>query len=373
MGDQQPQGAVEGAIETIAGEAETWGLVAIALIGAVLAALLLHAVVFWAARRVARRTDTDLDETMVKRTRGPAALLFAIAALQLTLPAVAIPEGLQAFLRHVASLGLIAGVAWLLMRILALAERAFLDRFDITHPDNLQARHVHTQVRIIRRVLKIIIIVVAISVMLMTFPRVRQLGASLLASAGIAGLILGLAARPMLTNIIAGLQIALASPIRLDDVVIMQGEWGRIEEITSTYVVVRIWDKRRLVVPLSHVLEQPFQNWTRVSSDLLGTVNLYVDYTAPVDAIRAETKRICENSADWDREVCVVQVTDADDRTMLVRPLVSAADSGKLWNLRCEVREKLIAFLQREHPGCLPREREERVDRENRSDVAEGP
>jgi small-conductance mechanosensitive channel len=198
------------------------------------------------------------------------------------------------------------------------------------------------------------VVVVAIAVMLMTFPRVRELGTSLLASAGIAGLVVGLAARPLLENIIAGLQIALTEPIRLDDVVIVQGEWGRIEEITATYVVVRIWDERRLVVPLSWFLTNPFQNWTRDSAQLLGTAFLLLDYRAPIDEIRAELQRLCAASTNWDKRVCKVQVTDTKDRTIEVRLLVSAADSSKQWDLRCEIREGILTFLQKNYPEALP-------------------
>jgi small-conductance mechanosensitive channel len=191
----------------------------------------------------------------------------------------------------------------------------------------------------------------------MTFPRARQLGASLLASAGVAGLVVGIAARSVFSNLLAGLQIALAQPIRIDDVLIVEGEWGRVEEITATYVVLKIWDERRMVIPLGWFIEHPFQNWTRRSAELLGTVFLWVDYTLPVDAIRAEVKRICEASPNWDRRVCVVQVTDANERAMQLRILVSSVASGPNFDLRCELREALIGFILREHPEGLARVR----------------
>jgi small-conductance mechanosensitive channel len=193
----------------------------------------------------------------------------------------------------------------------------------------------------------------------MNFDKVRQLGTTILASAGIVGIVLGFASQRSIALLFAGFQVALTQPIRIDDVVIVENEWGRIEEITLTYVVVRIWDKRRLVVPISYFIEKPFQNWTRVSADLLGTVYLYCDYTVPVQAIREELQRILEGSEEWDKEVCSVQVTDATERTMAVRALMSSADASLLWTLRCRVREQLIDFIRREFPESLPRFRAE--------------
>jgi small-conductance mechanosensitive channel len=204
-----------------------------------------------------------------------------------------------------------------------------------------------------------VVALAGIALMLMSIPAVRQVGASLLASAGVIGLVAGFAARPVLGNMIAGLQIGLTQPIRIDDVVIVEGEWGVIEEISSSYVVVRIWDDRRLVVPLQHWVEKPFQNWTRKSAQLTGTVTLWVDYRMPVDPLRTELKRVCEASAHWDGRLALLQVTEAGERAMQLRALVTAASAGQAWDLRCEVREALVDFVQREHPDCLPRQRAE--------------
>jgi small-conductance mechanosensitive channel len=193
----------------------------------------------------------------------------------------------------------------------------------------------------------------------MTIPGVRQLGTSLLASAGLAGLAVGLAAKPVLSNLIAGLQIALTQPIRLDDVVIIEGEWGRIDEITGTYVVVRIWDQRRLVVPLNWFMENPFQNWTRHSAELIGSVFLWLDFGTPLQPLREELTRLCKEAPEWDRRVCVLQVTDTNERAMQVRALVSSADSGRNWDLRCRVREGLVDFVRARYPDALPRLRGE--------------
>src|SRR5690606_9134491 len=202
-----------------------------------------------------------------------------------------------------------------------------------------------------------VIAVVAGALILMKVPGAENVGASLLASAGIAGLIVGAASRPALSNLIAGLQIALTQPIRLDDVVIVEGEWGRVEEITNTYVVVRIWDLRRLIVPLSHFIEKPFQNWSRQKTDLLGTVFLHVDYSIPLQELRTELHRILQASKRWDGKVWVLQVVDATERTIQLRALMSAPDSGTAWDLRCEVREALIEFIRNRYPESLPRVR----------------
>jgi hypothetical protein len=234
---------------------------------------------------------------------------------------------------------------------------ASIYRTDI--PDNLDARRIRTQMTVLYRILVFVVCIFAVSIGLMLFPSIRQIGTSLLASAGLAGLVIGLAARPAITNLLAGLQLALAEPVRLDDVVIVEGEWGRVEEISTTYIIVRIWDKRRLVVPLSYFIEKPFQNWTRHSSDLLATVFIYADYSVPVDEVRAELHRILQQSGVWDGGVWNLQVTNASEHAVELRALMSAPDSGKAWDLRCLVRERLIDFLQKRHPGSLPRARAE--------------
>ena len=215
-------------------------------------------------------------------------------------------------------------------------------------------RQIHTQVLVLKKVARTIIGIFTLASMLMVFDSARQLGGSILASAGIAGIVVGLAAQKSIATLLAGFQIALTQPIRVDDVVIVEGEWGRIEEITLTYVVVKIWDLRRLVVPITYFIEQPFQNWTRSSAAILGTVFLHVDYTAPVDALRAELTRILAASRYWDGTVNVLQVTEAKEHTLELRALASAASAGDAWDLRCEVREQLVSFLQHHHPQSLP-------------------
>ena len=230
--------------------------------------------------------------------------------------------------------------------------------------DNVRARKVVTQIRVLRRTANILIFLVAASFVLLTFDGVRQYGVSLFASAGVAGLAVGFAARPVLANLIAGVQIALTQPIRLEDVVIVEGEWGWIEEIGATYVVVRIWDWRRMVVPLSYFIEKPFENWTREGTSIIGAVTWHVDYSVPVETLRRKLVELIEASSLWDGQVAKMHMTDANEKTIVIRGIMSARNSIAAWELRCEVREKLIAWLQAEYPKALPRFRAEltRID-----------
>ena len=248
------------------------------------------------------------------------------------------------------------------MRAIEIAATLYLHHFRVDADDNLAARKHLTQIRVLKRVGDILIGLVTAATALMTFPSVQSYGVSLFASAGVASVVLGLAARPLLTNLIAGVQVAITQPIRLEDAVIVEGEWGWVEEITTTYVVVRLWDWRRMILPLSYFLEKPFQNWTRETASLIGSVFIYVDYTVPVEVVRKELARIAQESALWDGKVVSLQVSDARERTVELRALVSARNAPQTWDLRCEVREKLIAFLQHELPQALPTARLELHD-----------
>ena len=260
-------------------------------------------------------------------------------------------------MRHGVSLLLIVVTTWLCVTALRALGAAIEARHPIDVADNLHARQVRTQTRVLVRTGVLMLVLVGFGLALLTFPGVKQIGASVLASAGVVGIVAGFAARPVLGNVIAGLQIALTQPIRIDDVLIVEGEWGRVEEITGAFVVVRIWDQRRLIVPLQWFIEHPFENWRRKGADLLGTVFLWLDYRVPMEPLRAELKRIVEGDPDWDGRVCQMQVTDANERAVEVRALVSAADAGRAFSLRCRVREALIGFVQREHPEALPQVR----------------
>ncbi len=252
---------------------------------------------------------------------------------------------------------LIISIAWLLIASLRTIKRMLLDNFDTTQENNLRSRKFHTQFNILESVFVVMIVIIAIGAVLMLFEEVRKFGISLFASAGVAGIIIGFAAQKFIGAVIAGLQIAITQPIRLDDVVVIEGEWGRIEEITLTYVVVKIWDLRRLVVPSTYFFEKPFQNWTRTSADILGTVFIYTDYHVSFDAMREELTRILEATPLWDKKVNVLQVTDAKQNGVEVRALMSAKDSPTAWDLRVHVREKLIEFLQKNYPESLPKTR----------------
>ncbi len=270
-----------------------------------------------------------------------------------------IPEELATGLKKFGRILFILGVTWGLIAFIRITKNHILKNFDFSKADNLKTRKLYTQYNILEKIVIFIIILIAVAISLMLFESFRNVGISLFASAGIAGLIIGLAAQKALGSILAGLQIAITQPIRLDDVVIVENEWGRIEEINLTYVVVSIWDKRRLVVPSTYFLERPFQNWTRTTADILGTVFIYTDYTMPLEPLRNELTRILESSKYWDKKVNVLQVTDAKETTLELRALMSAASSPDAWELRVYVREKLIEFLQKEYPQCLPKTRME--------------
>ncbi|MGO3128477.1 MAG: mechanosensitive ion channel family protein [Luteimonas sp.] len=331
-----------------------------------LVALILGIVVHWSLRALARATGRRAQERMRARIAHvvavPAAVGLPLLFLSLALNATPIDPELLGQLRHWIAIGGMLCLTWLAARAVGAVEERILREHPVDVEDNLAARRIQTQARVISRVIQAGVVLVGVALALMTFPQVRQVGAGLLASAGIIGLIAGVAAQPVFGNLIAGLQIALAQPIRLDDVVIVEGEWGRIEEITSTYVVVRIWDERRLVVPLQWFISNPFQNWTRTSAQLLGTVFLWLDHRAPIPEIREELQRICETDPRWDRRVCVTQITETDKHTIEVRLLVSARNSGELFDLRCAVREGMLAFLDAHHPQALPRVRNEVTD-----------
>jgi len=331
-----------------------------ALAVAILAALAAHSLIFKVLERVANEPGRHVaDASLVRHGRRPARLILPLLSLLLAAPLVRLPAQAADILEHAAGLGLIAAVGWALIAMVEVFSDLTMSRYRLDVKDNLAARKVETQVRVLRRVVSVIVVIVTGSIMLMTIPAIRAVGASMLASAGLAGLVLGMAAKPTLSNLIAGVQIALTQPIRLDDAVFIYNEWGWIEEIGATYVVVRVWDLRRVVVPLSYLIENPFQNWTKTTANLLGYVFLYVDYTVPVDELRAELTRLLKSSQLWLGQVNVLQVTNASERTVELRALMDAPDSGAAWDLRCYVREGLIKFIQERHPQCLPKARAE--------------
>jgi len=326
---------------------------------AVVLGLILHFILFTAMGRVARRTQAIFDDSFVKHLRRPLQLLVPLLVVSFVLSALTISPRILAVLKQLLSLGIITSVAWLVVRTTNVLDDVVLNRYRIDERDNLQARKIYTQLQVFKRIVVVVVSILALATMLLTFDKVRQLGTGILASAGVVGIILGLSAQRTIGTILAGLQIAITQPIRLDDVVIVENEWGRIEEITFTYVVVRIWDLRRLVLPITYFIEKPFQNWTRVTADILGTVFLYVDYTVPVQPIREELRRILKGSSYWNGNAWGLQVTDSTDRAVELRALMSASDASSAWNLRCEVREKLIEYIQKNYPDGLPKVRAE--------------
>ena len=315
-------------------------------------------------RLVVQRTmrDTSALRTVLKRVDTPARLLLPLLALSIVVQHAPLDAAWLAGFVHIVSLAMIAAFTWFAIAAVSGVQAAIASRNLIDVEDNLHARRILTQARVLSRIAMTLIFMIGAAAILMTFPGAREIGASLLASAGLVGLVAGFAARPVLGNLLAGVQIALTQPIRLDDVVIVENEWGRIEEITGSYVVVRLWDERRLVVPLEYFISKPFQNWTRTTSRIIGSVFVWVDYTLPLEPLRAELQRLCEGAKEWDRRVCVLQVTDANERAMQLRALVSSTGSAQNWDLRCIVREGLIAYIAREYPDALPVMRQSRVD-----------
>ncbi len=317
---------------------------------------LIHYLVF----RVVRKSRTQTQGSILALRQylaKPARAVFLTIALLIVLPMVPrIPALLRDRIEQFAGILLVLFMGWLAVGGVYVFQALMMARFDLTSADNLRARRAYTQIQFFRRILIVMVVLLDAGAMLWSIhdPRLWKYGTGLLASAGLATLVLATAAKSTASNLLAGMQIALTEPIRIDDVVVIAGEWGRIADITSTYVVVTIWDQRTLIVPLSYFIEQPFTNWTRSGSDILGTAFLYVDYSVPVEPLRAELQRIVEQSPLWDKRVCGLQVTDLTAQTMELRCLVSSADSNKNFDLRCDVREKMIEFLRNNYPDSLP-------------------
>ncbi len=332
---------------------------AILLSAAIAISLVAHSIVFWLLRRFAVDKGAALDQSLIRHGQGPSRWIFPLLAALAVLPGLPLSPTLMSALEHITGLGLIAAIAWLVTLFVDVTSDVLAERYRIDVADNLVARRIHTQFQMLRRIVFVLVAVVTLSLMLMTFPAIKHIGVSLLASAGLATLVVGMATKDTLSNLIAGVQIAFAQPFRLEDAVVVEGEWGWIEEVGTMYVVIRIWDLRRLVVPLSYFLSHPFQNWTRTDAYLLGSTMLYADYTVPVEELRKELQRICEATPLWKGQVCVLQASDATEHTVQLRALMDARNSSDAWDLRCLVREKLLAYLQKNHPESLPRFRGE--------------
>lgn len=331
-----------------------WAASLVLLLGAVIVAHWLHEIVFSAAQRLVSGENL-FRRSLVARVRQPSKLAFIMVAIALAARVAPLSAGGVAFIGHLMLAAIIGLIGWFAIVALHVWTIIYLRRFKLDSEDNLLARKHVTQSRILQRTAQTIIVLLTISAALMTFDGVRQYGVSLLASAGAAGLVVGLALQPMLKNLIAGVQLAVTQPIRIDDALLVEGEWGNVEEITSSYVVIRLWDWRRLIVPLSYFIETPFQNWTREGAALIGSVFMYTDFTVPVADLRARLEEVVKSSPLWDGRVVALQVTDFKENTMELRMLVSASNSGKAFDLRCEVRERMIAYVQQRYPHALPR------------------
>lgn len=341
-----------------------------------LLALLVREVVFAILRD---RTEHNVLRNSILRTlQGPSRLASALLGAVVALEAVHVAHDPLALMRELFSLALIATIAWLLIALLQVGAEVAEARYLSAGADDLLTRKLRTRVEVVGKVLMVLIIILMVGAMLMTLPGVRALGTSLLASAGVLGIVAGLAAQPLLTNLFAGLQIALTQPLRLNDVVVVSAPtstgayWGQVEEITAAYVVVKVWDLRRLIVPLSYILQSPFENWTYKTADLLGYVMIYADYRVEVEEVRAELKRLLDASPDWDKKVWNLQVTTLSPETVGMRALFSAADSTRRWNLMVMVQEQLVRYLKERFPESLPRFRVEMSEAPKRPQTVPG-
>lgn len=335
----------------------TWFFAIFLFCGVIVFANVVHYILFRVLRRKQAEDKSVRWGSIQRYLSHPARAIFFITCLLVVLPTVpGLPAGLESTLRQVFLMAIVASLGWFIIGCIYVFQDAMLRRYDLKAENNVQARRVHTQFQLFRRMLITFVVIIDIGALLWTFndPRIWHYGSGLLASAGVASLILATAAKSTAANFLAGLQIAVTEPIRIDDVVVVQGEWGRIEEINSAYVVIRIWDLRRLIVPLSYFIENSFQNWTRESADILGTAFLYVDYSIPVEALRQQLTKIVTNSPLWNGQVCGLQVTNLSERTMEIRCLMSSRNSSENFDLRCLVREEMTAWIQQNYPNAFP-------------------
>jgi len=323
--------------------------------GALLLAVLAHWLIFKILLRMSESKGPG--RLVVSKVNGLTRLATILLALSVVLPVAEFDPAIADPTRRFFSIATAILLGWSAIVAIDVIATWLVRKHRVDVEDNLTARRIHTQVRILKRTGIVVVLLMTAGAVLLAFPSVQAYGVSLFASAGAAGLVLGLAARPVLANLIAGIQIALTQPIRIDDVVIIEGEWGWIEEITSTYVVVRIWDLRRLIVPLSHFIEKPFENWTRESAEIIGAVVWHLDYRAPIANMRTKLGDLLKSSPNWDGKVSNLQVVDSGATTITVRALMTARTSPLAWDLRCEIREKMIEWLRAEHPDALPRVR----------------
>lgn len=303
--------------------------------------------------------DYSMIRSILNRMGRPVNYFLPILVLNMVIPLMELRPRQQHNISSAVEILLIIAFGYILTGVVKVLEDYVVHAYDLRKSDNLRERKIRTQLQFLRKMAVSLIVILVACAILLSFDNLRKIGTGLLTGVGVGGIIIGFAAQRSLGNFLAGLQIAFTQPIRIDDVLIVEGEWGRVEEITLTYVVIGIWDQRKLILPINYFIEKPFQNWTRTGSAMLGTVFLYVDYSCPVDEIRKEFERLVEDHPLWDKRVKVVHVTNATERTMEVRLLISASSSGRAFDLRCELREKMIAFIQQNYPDSLPKLRTE--------------
>jgi small-conductance mechanosensitive channel len=336
---------------------QTWFFAIFLFCGVVVLSNVVHYVVFRLLRRKEKERTDGRWSNIQQYLSHPARAIFFITCLLVVLPAVPhLPAAVETLIRQGLVMALVAALGWFAVGCIYVFQAATLRRYDLGAEDNVRARRVHTQFQLFRRMLISFIVIIDIGALLWTFndPRIWHYGSGLLASAGVASIILATAAKSTVANFLAGLQIAVTEPIRIDDVVVVQGEWGRVEEINSAYVVIKVWDLRRLIVPLSYFIENSFQNWTREAADIMGTAFLYVDYSIPVEDLRLQLNTIVHASHLWDQKVCGLQVTNLTERSMEIRCLVSSRNAGENFDLRCLIREQMTAWIQQHYPAAFP-------------------
>ncbi len=309
--------------------------------------------IFKVLRIKAKSTSNKLDDFMIELFRIPGLALVYWITAKIYTHFFFDDLTFSSILNHINNLLIIAIIAWTFLQLIKLGVYYIQNKLDISVDDNLRARKNLTQIKVFKNIASTIVVTLAFAAALMTFEQARGLGISLLTSAGVLGIIVGLAAQKSIGMILSGIQIAITQPIRLDDVVVLEGEWGRIEEITLTYVVVKIWDERRLVLPVSYFLEQPFQNWTRTTANIMGTVFIFVDYGFPIDELRKELPNMLKGNANWDGKVANIQVTNTNQHYMELRILLSSVDSSKNWDLRVDIREKALRYIQTYYPDTF--------------------
>ena len=308
----------------------------------------------------ARRSDYFLIKSIIRRLHKVMYFFLPVLMLNLSRPFMRMDPSYHEPANKILEILFTIVFAIILIQSIKILEDYFYYHYDFFNKDdNLKERKIRTQLQFVRRIVISLIILITAGFILLSFENMRRLGAGLLTGVGIGGIIIGFAAQKSLGNLLAGFQIAFTQPIRIDDVLIVEGEWGRVEEITLTYVVLKIWDQRRLILPINYFIEKPFQNWTRVTAELIGAVNIYLDYTAPIDKLKDELAHLLETNRLWDRRVMALQVTDARESSIEIRALVSGRNSSDVFDLRCQVREGLISFIQKNYPECLPKTRAE--------------